>query len=70
MVLEIGKLYKLKCNGTAFFREPDGLTIKKDSGSIILYISKNKFLDIKKNILMAPTIMLIKDPNSYLYLLS
>lgn len=69
MDLQIGKLYKLKCNGTVFFREPDGFLLKKDSGDIVLCIQKDKFLDVKKNIMMSPSSMLIKDPISYLYLL-
>ena len=69
MILEIGKLYKLKCDGTAFFRDPDGAVIRKNAGDVILYIDRNRFLDVQNTVKMSPSSMLLKDPTSYLYLL-
>lgn len=69
MVLSIGKLYKLTRDGTAFFSTDNDTLIRKNAGELVLYIEKYKFLDLKNNIVVHPTSMLMKEPTSYLYLL-
>ena len=68
MILEIGKIYKLKCDGTAFFRVNDEELVRKDAGDLVLFLGNKKFLDIKKTNVVWSTSMLLKDPSSYLYL--